>query len=150
MQGSRKLQNRVGVNKHTVMNGIRFSKRELTAILNIANGMAEIDGKTDSIELEVIYTQMTRFGIEYEELLSLTENAIINMDPHIAMNIISEMTLVQKQYVQALLIIIMASDGEIHEREMTMLQMLTMMCGLPPINMKDVRNTLQTFRNRAL
>lgn len=132
------------------MYGIKFSKRELTAILNIANGMAEIDGKTDSIELEVIYTQMTRLGIEYEELLSLTENAVLNMDPHTAMNILSEMTSIQKQYVQALLVVIMASDGEIQEREMTMLRMLTMMCGLPPVNMNDIRNTLQTFRNRAL
>ena len=132
------------------MYGVKFSKRELTAILNIANGMAEIDGKTDSIELEVIYTQMTRLGIEYEELLSLTENAVLNMDPHTAMNILSEMTSTQKQYVQALLVVIMASDGEIHEREMTMLRMLTMMCGLPPVNMNDIRSTLQTFRNRTL
>lgn len=132
------------------MYGVKFSKRELTAILNIANGMAEIDGKTDSIELEVIYTQMTRLGIEYEELLSLTENAVLDMDPHTAMNILSEMTSIQKQYVQALLVVIMASDGEIHEREMTMLRMLTMVCGLPPVNMNDIRSTLQTFRNRTL
>ena len=132
------------------MYGVKFSKRELTAILNIANGMAEIDGKTDSIELEVIYTQMTRLGIEYEELLSLTENAVLNMDPPTAMNILSEMTSTQKQYVQALLVVIMASDGEIHEREITMLRMLTMMCGLPPVNMNDIRSTLQTFRNRTL
>lgn len=132
------------------MNGIKFNKRELTAILNIANGMAEIDGKTDSIELEVIYTQMTRLGIEYEDLLMLTEDAVLNMDPHTAMNILSEMTSIQKQYVQALLVVIMASDGEIHEREMTMLRMLTMMCGLPPVNMNDIRSTLQTFRNKAL
>jgi len=132
------------------MNRIKFNKRELTAILNIANGMAEIDGKTDSIELEVIYTQMTRLGIEHEELLTLTEDAVLNMDPHTAMNTISEMTSIQKQYVQALLVVIMASDGEIHEREMTMLRMLTMMCGLPPVNMNDIRSTLQTFRNRAL
>lgn len=132
------------------MYGVKFSKRELTAILNIANGMAEIDGKTDSIELEVIYTQMTRLGIEYEDLLMLTEDAVLNMDPHTAMNILSEMTSIQKQYVQALLVVIMASDGEIHEREMTMLRMLTMMCGLPPVNMNDIRSTLQTFRNKAL
>lgn len=129
---------------------VSFSKKELTAILNIANGMAQIDGKTKSIEWEVIYTQMKRLGVEHEELISLTEDAILNMDPHMAMDIVAEMTLTQKQYVQALLVVIMASDGEIHEREMKLLRVLTMMCGLPPINMNDIRNTLQTFKNMAI
>lgn len=126
---------------------MHFNKNELIAILNIANGMAEIDGKTDSIELEVIYSQMKRFGLDDEELFNLSENAILNMDPHTAMGIVAGMNTTQKQYVQALLIIIMASDGEIHEREMIMLRMVTKICGLPPISMNDIRNTLNAFRN---
>lgn len=129
---------------------MQFSMRELAAILNVANGMAEIDGKTDSIELEVIYFQMKRLGIEHDELLSLTDIALLDMDPHSAMDIIAEMNSVQKQYVQALLVVIMASDGKIDEREMTMLRMLTMACGLPKINMNDIQNTLNTFRNRSM
>lgn len=127
-----------------------FSKRELAAILNVANGMAEIDGKTDPVEMDVIYTQMERFGLEHEEILSLSEIAFLAMEPKTAMNIIAEMNTIQKQYVQALLIIIMASDGEIHEREMAMLRVITMVCGLPPINMNDIRHTLATFRNSSL
>ena len=130
------------------MHGVRFNKKELAAILNIAHGMAEIDGKMDSIESDIIYTQMRRLGLDHEELFDLTEVALIRMDPHTAMNIIADMTLVQKQYVQALLVIIMASDGEIHEREMIMLRMITMTCGLPPINLNDIKNTLNNFRNR--
>ena len=130
------------------MHGVRFNKKELAAILNIAHGMAEIDGKMDSIESDIIYTQMSRLGLDHEELFDLTEVALIRMDPHTAMNIIADMTLVQKQYVQALLVIIMASDGEIHEREMIMLRMITMTCGLPPINLNDIKNTLNNFRNR--
>lgn len=129
---------------------VNFSKKELAAILNIANGMAQIDGKADPIELEVIYTQMSRLGVEHEELISLTEDSIMNMDSHKAMDVVAEMTLVQKQYVQALLVVIMASDGEIHERELTLLRVLTMMCGLPPINMNDIMNTLQTFKDKAI
>ena len=68
---------------------MQFSLRELAAILNVANGMAEIDGKTDSIELEVIYLQMKRLGIEHDELLSLTDIALLDMDPHSAMDIIA-------------------------------------------------------------
>lgn len=50
------------------------------------------------IESEVIYAEMTnRFGLEHEELLTLSEIAIIDMDPHTAMNIIAEMTPFQKQ-----------------------------------------------------
>ncbi len=130
------------------MYGVKFSNRELVAILNIANGMAEIDGKTDSIEIDVIYTQMQRLGIDHEDLLILTEDAIMKMDPTTAMNIIAKMTPIQKQYVQALLVVIMASDGEIHEREMIMLRVITMTCGLPPISMTDIKNALITFRNR--
>lgn len=129
------------------MNGVKFNERELQAILNIANGMAEIDGRTDSIEIEVIYTQMRRLGIDHEDLFTLTEDAIMKMDPNTAMNIVAKMTAIQKQYVQALLVVIMASDGEIHEREMVMLRMITMTCGLPPISMTDIRYTLDTFRN---
>lgn len=129
------------------MNGVKFNERELQAILNIANGIAEIDGRTDSIEIEVIYTQMRRLGIDHEDLFTLTEDAIMKMDPNTAMNIVAKMTAIQKQYVQALLVVIMASDGEIHEREMVMLRMITMTCGLPPISMTDIRNTLDTFRN---
>jgi len=127
-----------------------FSKRELAAILNVANGMAQIDGKTDPIEMEVIYFQMKRLGIEHEELLSLTDTALLEMDPHSAMDIIAEMNTIQKQYVQALLIVVMASDGVIDEREMIMLHMLTMACGLPKINMNDINNTLNAFRNRDI
>ena len=130
------------------MYGVKFSNRELVAILNIANGMAEIDGKTDSIEIDAIYTQMQRLGIDHEDLLILTEDAIMKMDPTTAMNIIAKMTPIQKQYVQALLVVIMASDGEIHEREMIMLRVITMTCGLPPISMTDIKNALITFRNR--
>ena len=128
---------------------MHFSKKELTAILNVANGMAEIDGNTDTIELEVIYSEMERLGIDHTEILSLTEKSILEMNPHEAMKIIAEMDNVQKQYVQALLIVIMASDGEIHEREMVMLRMLTMICDMPKINMNDVRFTLNTFKNRT-
>lgn len=109
--------------------------------------MAEIDGKTDSIELDVIYSQMKRLGLDDEELFKFSEKAILNMDPHTAMGIVAGMNTTQKQYVQALLIIIMASDGEIHEREMIMLRMVTKICGLPPISMNDIRNTLNAFRN---
>ena len=126
-----------------------FNKRELAAILNIANGMAEIDGKVEDIELDVIYSEMTsRLGLEHDELLSLSEIAMIDMDPHTAMNIVAEMSPFQKQYVQALLVIVMASDGNIDEREMAMLKVITMVSGLPPINMNDIRTTVNAFRNR--
>lgn len=126
-----------------------FNKRQLAAILNIAHGMAEIDGKVEMIESEVIYAEMTnRFGLEHEELLSLSEIAIIDMDPHTAMNIVAEMTPFQKQYVQALLVFVMASDGIIDEREMAMLKVITMVSGLPPINMNDIRTAVNAFRNR--
>ncbi len=127
---------------------MQFNKKEIAAILNVANAMAEIDGKVDTIEMDVIYSQMTRFGIEYDELFALTETAILNMAPHTAIDIIANMSSVQKQYVQAILVVIMASDGEIHEREMIMLRMLTMQCSLPPINANDIKNTLNTFKNR--
>ena len=126
-----------------------FNKRQLAAILNIAKGMAEIDGKVEMIESEVIYAEMTnRFGLEHEELLTLSEIAIIDMDPHTAMNIVAEMTPFQKQYVQALLVFVMASDGIIDEREMAMLKVITMVSGLPPINMNDIRTAVNAFRNR--
>ena len=126
-----------------------FNKRELAAILNIAEGMAEIDGKVEKIESEVIYAEMTsRFGLEHDELMSLSEIAIIDMDPHTAMNIVAEMTPFQKQYVQALLVFVMASDGNIDEREMAMLKVVTMVSGLPPINMNDIRIAVNAFRNR--
>lgn len=126
-----------------------FNKRQLAAILNIAQGMAEIDGKVERIESDVIYAEMTsRFGLEHEELLSLSEIAIIDMDPHTAMNIVAEMSPLQKQYVQALLVIVMASDGIIDDREMAMLKVITMVSGLPPINMNDIRTAVNAFRNR--
>ena len=126
---------------------LNFSRRELVAILNVAYGMADIDGNTDSIESEVIYSQMTSFGITYEDLLALSEDAIVNMKPDWAMNIIAEMSHLQKQYVQALLVVIMAADGEIHDREMALLNAITVRCGLPPINMNDIRSSVKSFRN---
>lgn len=126
---------------------LKFKKIELVAILKVALDMASVDGNIDSIESDVIYTQMMRFGVTHEELSALSEDAILNMKPHVAMSIIDEMTYIQKQYVQALLVIIMSADGEIHETEMKVLQIVTMCCGLPPINMNDIRNAIRTFRN---
>lgn len=126
-----------------------FNKRELAAILNIAHGMAQIDGKVEEIEMDVIYSEMTsRLGLEHDELLSLSEIAILDMDPHTAMNIVADMTPFQKQYVQALLVIVMASNGKIDEREMAMLKVITMVSGLPPINMNDILTTVNAFRNK--
>ena len=132
------------------MDGIRFNKKELIAILNIAHGMIDADGKTKEIELEVLLTQMKRFGLDYDEFINLNESAILEMDPRSAICIVSDMNTIQKQYVQALLIIIMVSDGEIHEREMTLLRFVTIACGLPPINMNDINNTLNIFKNKTI
>lgn len=128
---------------------MQFSKKELTAIMKVAYEMAEIDGRMDDVELEVIYSQMKRFGLEHDELITLSEYSILSLPPHSAMEIIAEMSHIQKEYVQALLIIVMASDGVIHENEMIMLRMITMLCGLPPISMKDINNTLSAFQNRT-
>lgn len=132
------------------MNGIRFNKKELIAILNIAHGMIDADGQTKEIEIEVLLTQMKRFGLDYDEFINLNESAILEMDPRSAICIVSEMNTIQKQYVQALLIIIMVSDGEIHEREMTLLRFVTMACGLPPVNMNDINTTLNAFKSRTI
>ena len=129
---------------------MKFNKRELTAILNIAHGMIDADGKTKEIELEVLLTQMKRLGLEYDEFFGLNEIAILEMDPRSAISIVSEMNAIQKQYVQALLIIIMVSDGEIHEREMTLLRFVTMACNLPPISINEINNTLNVFKNRTI
>ena len=93
---------------------------------------------------------MKELGIDHEEILSLTETAIMDIDPHTAIDIIANMNPIQKKYVQALLVVIMAADGEIHEREMIMLQMLTMTCGLPRINMNDINYSLTEFRNMSI
>lgn len=115
---------------------MRFSYNELTAILNIGNAMIMADGRVDKSETELLSNELLSFGVSLNDAKKLME-ASVSMRPAEAMAIISSFNYEQKKYVSSFLGTIMASDGDIDERELALWKLVSAICGLPAMTISE-------------
>ena len=96
--------------------------------------MAAADGKVEKSELTYIALEMARFGVkDADSILKGAEE----MDPTIALSIVSKMTPKEKKYVAAYLGTIMAVDGDIDAKELSLWRLTSSLCGLPTMNIQE-------------
>ena len=119
-----------------------FSGFEFAAIIKMAKAMAFADGKVEKQELSSIVNEMQRFGVNPDDADSLLE-ASDRMETSDAVSLISKMDLERKQYVAAFLGAIMAVDMEITDSEMAMWSLVSELCKLPTMSVRQALEHLK-------
>ena len=109
----------------------------------MAISMVGADGRSDEREMEVVTNELTRFGASPFQMLALTREAQ-NMESQKAIGIISNFDYEQKKYVSSYLAVIMIADGEIDEKELALWQLVSLLCGLPVM---DISQAVDNMNN---
>ena len=115
---------------------LSFSKREMSAILNLATAMTSADGKAHPNEMKMMANECLRFGIDAEEAKMLLSQSS-KMKGSEALAIIAVMTDAQKRYICAYLGALMAIDGNIDDNEQTLWSLVSTLCDLPTMTIAD-------------
>ena len=111
-----------------------FTSIEMSAISKLALAMAAADGKVEKSELGYIALELTRFGVkDADPILKGADE----MDPTIALSIVSKMTPKEKKYVAAYLGTVMAVDRNIDDKELSLWRLTSTLCGLPTMNIQE-------------
>ncbi|MBQ9640233.1 MAG: TerB family tellurite resistance protein [Bacteroidaceae bacterium] len=113
-----------------------FNKVEMTAIMSMVHAMIVADGKVADEEISVISAEMIKFGIPLTDFKELFLKGR-DMEPSIAVEIVSKMTYEQKKYVAAYLGNIMAVDNDIDGREIALWKLLSQLCNLPSMTVAE-------------
>ena len=113
-----------------------FNELELTAIIKLANDMVMADGKVAREEVAVMMVELMRFGVPKNKVQTLLENSN-SMEPVHAVALVAAMDEERKKYVASYLGAIMASDGDIDDNEMALWRLLSTICALPTMNVKE-------------
>ena len=124
--------------KHTVSSDeLHFSKNEMVAILKVAVAMASADGEIHENETAMMAKECLRFGIvDINEAHQLIKDSQ-EMDPGKAIAEIATMNDSQKKYVCAYLGTMMAIDGDIDDKEMSLWKLISTLCKLPTMSAAD-------------
>lgn len=122
---------------------MQFTGEELAAVMKMGIAMVGADGRTDESELEVVRNELSRFGASVGQMLALSRDAQ-RMEFDKAVRIISIFDFERKKYVASYLAVIMISDGEIDDKEVALWQLVTLMCGLPEM---DVNQAVDNMNN---
>lgn len=122
---------------------MQFSGQELAAVMKMAIAMVGADGRSDEREMEVVRNELTRFGASVGQMLALTREAQ-SMEFQKAIGIISQFDYERKKYVSSCLAVIMIADGEIDDKEVALWQLVSLLCGLPEM---DVNQAVDNMNN---
>lgn len=121
---------------------MKFTGKQLTAMLKMGLAMVEADGKVTEEEKIALTLDMIKFGVTPEQL-SIMLPAAHAMNAEESLIIAAGMNAQQKKYVTGYLAMIMASDG-IDETEVKFWKMLINLCGFPTMT---IAQALQFWNN---
>lgn len=119
-----------------------FTSIEMSAIAKLALAMAAADGKVEKCELTYIALELARFGVKDSDPILKGAD---DMDPTIALTIVSKMTPAEKKYVAAYLGTLMAVNGDIDDKELSLWRLTSTLCGLPSMTIKEAINYIQNM-----
>lgn len=115
---------------------MRLSKKELTAMVAMAVAMAGADGKVEENEVMAIVADLSGFGKDGDEIAEIVDDAR-NMDATDALGIVAKLGDEEKEYVTAFLAVVMAADGDIDDEELKLWRLITNVCNLPAMSVKE-------------
>ena len=112
---------------------MKFKGVELSAVSKLAMAMVQADGKVERIELAVMATELMRFGVSENDAEKIIRRGD-EMEMSKALSVVSNLDSERKRYVTAYLGTIMAADGEVHDKELALWSLISMICDLPTMN----------------
>ncbi len=115
---------------------MRFSRIEMVSIMKLAVLMASADGRFADEEKTMIALHAASFGVEPQDFKSILEEAK-SLKPEMALAMVANMTSSQKRHVTAYLGTIIAADGDIDDSEMKLWGLISALCDLPTMSIKD-------------
>jgi hypothetical protein len=120
-----------------------FTGIEMAAITKLALAMAAADDRVEKSELAYIALELARFGVkDADPILKGADE----MDPTIALSIVANMTPKEKKYVAAYLGTLMAVNGDIDEKELSLWRLTSSLCGLPTMNITEAINYVKNMK----
>lgn len=119
-----------------------FTNQELSAILRIATVIAGADGNISNEETALMALELLRFGVSEEKSQIITREAS-TLSPAEACIIISKMTSEEKRYVTAYLGTMICADGKIEDSEMRAWALISKICNLPTMSLKEAIEILR-------
>ena len=123
---------------------MQFTGRELSAILKIANAMVLADGLVAENEIKVMTIELMRFGVPDNLIQGLMSDAN-EMDTKDALIILASFDAERKKYVSSYLGTIMASDGVISEKELSLWRLVSSLCGFPEMTAAEAINNMASL-----
>lgn len=115
---------------------MKFSKKELEAVLKITVAMASADGVVTQIETNFIAYELSRFGVEPAQTGALIDETVA-LPFETAISVIKSLDEEQKYYVCALMAGVMSCDGEVDTTELRLWQYTCQLCSLPHTTLDD-------------
>ena len=118
------------------MEQLSFSNVEMAAIIKTAMAMATADGKVEDNEKAMIAIEAARFNLgsdKFESLLKLSTS----MSATDSLAMIAAMDAAEKRYVAAYLGAMIAADGDIDDKEMSLWRLVSTLCDLPTMTIVD-------------
>ena len=115
---------------------MRLSKKELTAMVGMAIAMAGADGKVEENEVMAIVADLAGFGKDEDEITDIVDDAK-EMDATEALGVVAKLGDEEKEYVTAFLAVVMAADGDIDDEELKLWRLITNVCNLPAMSVKE-------------
>lgn len=115
---------------------MKFSKKELEAVLKITVAMASADGVITEIETNFIAYELSRFGVEPAQTGALIDETVA-LPFETAISVIKSLDEEQKYYVCAFMAGVMSCDGEVDTTELRLWQYTCQMCSLPHTTLDD-------------
>jgi len=117
---------------------MRFSGKEMAAILKSAKMMAFADGAMTSDEKDVIKRDLASFGIKLDTIESIAiEHKADSMEGAEVITTLSNMTTEQKKYACGYLAAVMLADGEIDDNEQKLWSLLSMLADFPTMTIGE-------------
>ncbi len=115
---------------------MKFSKKELEAVLKITVAMASADGVVTQIETNFIAYELSRFGVEPAQTGALIDETVA-LPFETAISVIKSLDEEQKYYVCAFMAGVMSCDGEVDTTELRLWQYTCQLCSLPHTTLDD-------------
>lgn len=115
---------------------MKFSKKELEAVLKITVAMASADGIVTEIETNFIAYELSRFGVEPAQTGALIDETVA-LPFETAISVIKSLDEEQKYYVCAFMAGVMSCDGEVDTTELRLWQYTCQLCSLPHTTLDD-------------
>ncbi|MGM9870621.1 MAG: TerB family tellurite resistance protein [Muribaculaceae bacterium] len=115
---------------------MKFSKKELEAVLKITVAMASADGVVTEVETNFIAYELSRFGVEPAQTGALIDETVA-LPFETAISVIKSLDEEQKYYVCAFMAGVMSCDGEVDTTELRLWQYTCQLCSLPHTTLDD-------------